>query len=108
MFRTITARYAGQCKRCQKSFEAGERIRFGGYGRTYHLSAQCPAAAAAQLTASDEPGEPEDEPQQPVTQPQPLPVLEADIITDEPADEPSGYYKDVHWSDPAADVDSAF
>ena len=49
MFRTITARYAGQCKRCRKSFGAGERIRFGGYGRTYHLSAQCPAAAAAQL-----------------------------------------------------------
>ena len=43
MFRTITARYAGTCKRCRQGFDAGTRIRFGGYGRTYHLSASCPA-----------------------------------------------------------------
>lgn len=41
MFKTITARYAGTCKRCGRAFEAGTRIRYGGFGRTYHLKAEC-------------------------------------------------------------------
>jgi hypothetical protein len=45
MFRTITSRYAGTCKRCHQPFEAGTKIRFGGYGRTYHLKAHCAATA---------------------------------------------------------------
>lgn len=45
MFRTITSRYPGTCKRCRQPFEAGTRIRFGGYGRTYHLKAQCEVTA---------------------------------------------------------------
>jgi len=102
MFRTITARYAGTCKRCRQQFEAGQQIRFGGYGRTYHLSAQCPAGASQQPTETQSAAD-EDE-----STAQPLPVLEADIIPDESTDEPGGYYKGIHWSDPAADVDSAF
>lgn len=43
MFKTITSRYAGTCKRCRQDFPAGTRIRFGGRGRTYHLVADCPA-----------------------------------------------------------------
>lgn len=41
MFKTITARYAGTCRRCGEAFEAGTRIRYGGRGRTYHLKADC-------------------------------------------------------------------
>lgn len=41
MFKTIIARYAGTCKRCQGTFPAGTKIRFGGAGRTYHLKADC-------------------------------------------------------------------
>lgn len=42
MFKTINARYAGTCKRCHQEFKAGDKIRYGGYGRTYHLKADCP------------------------------------------------------------------
>lgn len=42
MFKTITAKHAGTCKRCRQGFEVGTRIRYGGPGRTYHLSAECP------------------------------------------------------------------
>lgn len=44
MFRTITSKYAGTCKRCHTAFEAGAKIRYGGTGRTYHLKADCIAA----------------------------------------------------------------
>src|SRR5580765_5181176 len=40
-FRTITARFPGTCRRCGNSIAAGTRIRFGGRGLTYHLSAEC-------------------------------------------------------------------
>lgn len=41
MFTTIISTRHGTCKRCGLSFDAGTRIRYGGYGRTYHLSAEC-------------------------------------------------------------------
>lgn len=41
VFRTITSKYAGKCKRCGGSFEAGAQIRYGGKGLTYHLSDKC-------------------------------------------------------------------
>lgn len=41
MFKTITAKYPGTCKRCHQPIEPGQRIRFGGRGRTYHLAAHC-------------------------------------------------------------------
>ena len=40
-FRTIKARFAGTCRRCGSGFAAGESIRYGGRGRTYHLKAAC-------------------------------------------------------------------
>ena len=43
-FRTITARYKGICRRCDGPIAVGDRIRYGGYGRTYHLKAECSAA----------------------------------------------------------------
>lgn len=43
MFRTITAKYPGICKRCSTSIVVGDRIRYGGPGRTYHLAAVCGA-----------------------------------------------------------------
>lgn len=41
MFRTITARFDGTCRRCGGAFEAGDSIRYGGRGRTYHLKREC-------------------------------------------------------------------
>lgn len=40
-FKTITAKYSGTCRRCGNGIQAGSKIRFGGRGLTYHLSAQC-------------------------------------------------------------------
>lgn len=40
-FRTITARYDGTCRRCEGPIAAGERIRYGGRGRTYHFADVC-------------------------------------------------------------------
>jgi hypothetical protein len=51
MFKTIHSRYPGTCKRCRQAFAAGTRIRFGGYGRTYHLKADCPAVDPSELAA---------------------------------------------------------
>lgn len=48
MFRTITAKYPGICKRCNKSIYVGDKIRYGGPGRTYHLAADCSASRAPQ------------------------------------------------------------
>ena len=42
MFRTITAKYAGICKRCNGPISIGQKIRYAGYGRTYHLASECP------------------------------------------------------------------
>jgi hypothetical protein len=44
MFRTITAKYTGKCKRCNGAIEVGDRIRYGGPGRVYHLKANCETA----------------------------------------------------------------
>lgn len=54
MFRTITARHTGTCKRCRQAFEAGTRIRYGGPGRTYHLSAACPRGGQPPLSAEED------------------------------------------------------
>jgi DnaJ-class molecular chaperone len=53
MFKTITSRYAGTCKRCKQNFEAGTKIRYGGFGRTYHLSKDCPASTEAGAEAQE-------------------------------------------------------
>ncbi len=47
MFRTLTAKFPGTCRRCGFAFEAGTRIRYGGRGRTYHFAAECPATKPA-------------------------------------------------------------
>lgn len=44
-FRTITARYAGNCYRCGGVIDPGDKIRYGNR-RTYHLLADCPGANA--------------------------------------------------------------
>jgi hypothetical protein len=41
MFRTLIAKYPGVCQRCNRSIFVGDRIRYGGPGRLYHLPA-CP------------------------------------------------------------------
>lgn len=40
-FTTLTARFAGTCKRCRQPISIGERIRYGGKGLTYHLATDC-------------------------------------------------------------------
>ena len=46
-FRTLTAKYDGTCKRCREEFPAGTKIRYGGYGRTYHFKDDCPAGGGS-------------------------------------------------------------
>jgi hypothetical protein len=47
MFRTIRAKYAGSvCRRCGNSITLGEKFRYGGPGRCYHLAAECPAGVS--------------------------------------------------------------
>src|SRR5215510_14252030 len=50
-FRTITAKYAGRCRRCNGAIVPGSRIRYAGRGMTYHLSAECPGAGEAREPA---------------------------------------------------------
>lgn len=59
MFKTLTAKFAGTCKRCGLAFEAGTKIRYGGRGRTYHLAADCPSATAT--AADSDSDDPQDE-----------------------------------------------
>lgn len=40
-FKTITARFPGTCRRCGGDIDVGERIRYGGRGRTYHFAGAC-------------------------------------------------------------------
>lgn len=51
-FRTLTARYAGTCRRCGDSFAAGTRIRYGGKGRTYHFANECAGSDRYEPTAN--------------------------------------------------------
>lgn len=44
MFKTISAKYPGICRRCHTSIRIGDKIRYGGPGRTYHLASACHAA----------------------------------------------------------------
>lgn len=46
MFRTITAKYPGSCKRCGGSIYPGDSIRYGGPGRLYHFAATCAGSQA--------------------------------------------------------------
>lgn len=48
-FRTITAKYPGTCKRCQSAIYIGDRIRYAGPGRTWHLAADCHGAAESTI-----------------------------------------------------------
>jgi hypothetical protein len=83
MFRTITARYAGSiCKRCRKPIEVGDRIRYGGYGRTYHLSASCDATQTQAGFPTDKPQAIEGEL---VTDPAPMAVVRTKHVDDYPA-----------------------
>jgi hypothetical protein len=45
-FRTLTAKYAGTCRRCKLAFEAGTKIRYAGPGQTWHLANECPTPQA--------------------------------------------------------------
>ena len=48
MFRTLIARYPGQCRRCGQAITPGQTIRWkAGKGNTWHLAADCPAKNAA-------------------------------------------------------------
>lgn len=49
MFRTITSRFAGTCRRCNEAFEAGTKIRYGGPGRTYHIKKDCSSCPSEEL-----------------------------------------------------------
>lgn len=40
-FSTILAKYPGTCRRCGDPITPGERIRWAGRGRTYHMAAAC-------------------------------------------------------------------
>ena len=51
MYRTITAKYAGICRRCNGPIAIGQKIRYGGYKLTYHLKADCGQTA---LPADDD------------------------------------------------------
>ena len=54
MFRTITARFPGRCRRCRQPIEVGTRIRYGGRGLTYHFAAECGGATARDPEAEAE------------------------------------------------------
>lgn len=47
-FRTITAKYRGNCYRCGEVIDPGDRIRYGNR-RTYHLLADCPGAGGGDM-----------------------------------------------------------
>lgn len=49
---SIHARFPGVCRRCGTAFGAGTVIRYGGFGRTYHLGSRCPASERLQEEAS--------------------------------------------------------
>jgi hypothetical protein len=52
MFRTISAKYPGICRRCNGSISVGDKMRYGGPGRLYHLAKDCPASSE-QSSSSD-------------------------------------------------------
>lgn len=52
MFTTIKAKRADVCKRCGTAITVGQRMRYGGRGRTYHLKADCPAGNGAVMAAA--------------------------------------------------------
>lgn len=47
-FTTLTARFPGTCKRCNRPIAVGDIIRYGGKGQTYHLAAICSSDAVQQ------------------------------------------------------------
>lgn len=53
IWRTITSKYDGKCKRCGGTFAAGEKIRYGGKGLTYHLG-ECPSSSQPMPVQADE------------------------------------------------------
>lgn len=98
MFKTIISRYAGTCKRCRQDFPAGTRIRYGGRGRTYHLSAHCPAGSSRDAEDSAEYA-----PERPAPGSQQWAETRGDDIPGIVED--GGYSHGVHWSDPRADFE---
>jgi len=63
MFKTITSRFAGKCRRCQKAgicdgrenIAPGQKIRWARGAGSYHLSAECPASGAEPVPAGHAP-----------------------------------------------------
>jgi len=53
MFRTITAKYPGICRRCNGPIAIGDQIRYGGAGRSYHFASSCNGTAAPALTPAE-------------------------------------------------------
>ena len=53
MFRTLTAKYPGTCRRCHQPISVGQKIRYGGRGLTYHMAAYCGGATGSAHGASD-------------------------------------------------------
>ena len=51
-FRTLTARFAGICRRCNGPIAVGDTIRYGGKGKTYHLATDCRQQLQAQPQAA--------------------------------------------------------
>jgi hypothetical protein len=56
MFRTITSKFAGTCRRCGGRIDIGERIRWAQGKGSYHLAASCRAADDAPQTGQDASG----------------------------------------------------
>lgn len=46
-FRTLTAKFAGKCRRCGDPFPAGTKIRWAKGAGSYHFAADCPASGGA-------------------------------------------------------------
>lgn len=66
-FKTLTARFAGTCRRCAKagldgSFDAGTKIRWAKGAGSYHLAAECPASDRVLVSVGGGRGRCEDAP----------------------------------------------
>jgi len=53
MFRTLTAKYPGICRRCNGPIAIGDKIRYGGPGRSYHLASACATSTHADIPTAN-------------------------------------------------------
>ncbi len=49
-FATCVVKYECKCKRCGCIMRVGEKMRYGGPGRTYHIKRDCPATETTNST----------------------------------------------------------